>query len=182
MGVRTRKVWCQDTTGLIYPASNCVSLKKPPTVKSCFRVCEKHKHDLRWTMGEWSPCIPVKRTPPSTPCKQTSIAGVTRRTVNCIFKRTQRIVASEACEYFWDRPDSQMPCSLDCPQYCIVRKRNVSCIPPGCKSNGQWMEEVTDVVIAPDRDGMLCPSIDHRPVCSPELLPGLCKNSDDANR
>ncbi|XP_035210294.1 thrombospondin type-1 domain-containing protein 7B-like, partial [Stegodyphus dumicola] len=182
MGLRTRKVWCQDATGLIYPDSNCVSFEKPPTVKSCFRVCQKHKHDLRWTIGEWSPCIPVKRGLPSTPCRQTSIAGVARRTVNCLFKRTQRIVSSEACEYFWDRPDSEMPCSLDCPQDCIVRKRNVSCIPPGCKSNGQWIEEVTDVVIAPDRDGMLCPSIDHRPVCSPDLLPGLCKNSDNGNR
>ncbi|GBN79633.1 Thrombospondin type-1 domain-containing protein 7B [Araneus ventricosus] len=143
-GHRQRKVTCQDSFNFMVADSNCDESRKPPAVDQCFRVCDKHKSMLRWRIGVWSSCLPTVSMPTTT-CIGTSIAGLAHRKVSCAFGSAQKTVDSSACEHFWDKPESEMACSLDCPQNCIVARRNMSCTSLNCPDsasvNREWREK-----------------------------------------
>ncbi|GFY37869.1 thrombospondin type-1 domain-containing protein 7A [Trichonephila inaurata madagascariensis] len=163
-GHRVRKVSCQDSLNFIVEESNCDESKKPSTVDQCFRVCDKHKNVLRWRIGAWSSCIPSLSAPISS-CIGTSIPGMAHRKVSCFLTTTMKTVDSSACEHFWDKPETEMACSLDCPQDCILARRNISCSSFNCPSNTSVVKEVLDLVVAPTQGGTACPDSLNEPVC-----------------
>ncbi|KAF8778163.1 Thrombospondin type-1 domain-containing protein like [Argiope bruennichi] len=175
-GYRQRKIVCQDSFNFMVAESNCDESKKPPIIDQCFRVCDKHKGMLRWRIGAWSSCIPTESMP-TTSCIGTSIAGVAHRKVSCAFGSTQKTVDNSACEHFWDKPESEMACSLDCPQNCIVAKRNISCTSSNCPASTSLNKVVMEVVVAPTDKGIPCPEHLDDPVCPSASLYGECNDT-----
>ncbi|KAG8197859.1 hypothetical protein JTE90_024259 [Oedothorax gibbosus] len=184
-GSRLREVSCQDSSGLSVPESNCPPTTKPATVELCFKVCDEHKHRLRWQTEAWSRCHSIHRIPSCM--GRTSVAGVARRKVVCVYDLTGRVVDPAACENFWDRPEGEMACSMDvgsmleCPQDCVTTSRKVSCPPHNCPSKNKWntdYREITEVVVAPTEGGNACPIADLNPVCPSNFSAQDCQDTD----
>ncbi|PRD24352.1 UNVERIFIED_CONTAM: Thsd7b [Trichonephila clavipes] len=174
-GHRVRKVSCQDSLNFIVEESNCDESKKPSTVDQCFRVCDKHKNVLRWRIGAWSSCIPSLSAPISS-CIETSIPGMAHRKVSCVLTTTMKTVDSSACEHFWDKPETEMACSLDCPQDCILARRNISCSSFNCPSNTSVVKEILDLVVSPTQGGTACPEPLNEPVCPSQSFRHDCND------
>ncbi|GIY45004.1 thrombospondin type-1 domain-containing protein 7A [Caerostris darwini] len=180
-GHRVRKVACHDSLNLLVADSNCDQSSKPTTVERCFRVCDKHKNILRWRIGAWSSCIPLPSAKQRF-CIGRYVPGMAHRNVSCILETTQRPVDDSACEHFWDRPESEMACSLDCPTHCVVTKRNVTCNLPHCPLTIALTKEVVDLYVAPTEGGTPCPEELNSPVCPVLSLQEGCGGGIRTNR
>nr|XP_042906331.1 thrombospondin type-1 domain-containing protein 7A-like [Parasteatoda tepidariorum] len=177
-GKRVRHAICHDPTGsLEVDNSNCIESKKPSSTEDCFKVCEKHKEFLKWRIGKWSSCNPKTIHSSSVPCTGVSLPGLAERKISCIFTTTQNEVDISACEHFWDVPESKMSCSLDCPQDCVVRKKNVTCILDGCEKQHGWSREVTELVVSPSDEKSSCPKLSSETICRREMLTKICKST-----
>lgn len=93
----------------------------------------------RWRTSDWSACI----TETINHCSGKPITGTARRTVECVLTSDNIVVDNEACEYFWNKPESEMACSVDCPQSCVTAKKNVTCRVQACSKIITEIEEVT---------------------------------------
>lgn len=92
----------------------------------------------RWRTSDWSPC----NTKTINHCSGKPVTGIANRTVECVLTSENVVVDNEACEYFWDKPESEMACSLDCPQSCVTAKKNITCRVQECSKIITQIEEV----------------------------------------
>ncbi|XP_067134908.1 thrombospondin type-1 domain-containing protein 7B-like [Centruroides vittatus] len=164
-GEKERHVFCSNSEGFRTLETNCDINAKTPTVTTCFRVCEEHRNQLRWRVGEWGPCLSVEVSETSNVCKETTGRAV--RTVTCIYTSPKGIiekVEEAACARFDEKPDDTLPCSKDCPQDCIVTdfQRWTSC--NGCEAVNRTKSRI--VLVAPNKEGLTCPPLSIMKPCS----------------
>ncbi|XP_067130629.1 thrombospondin type-1 domain-containing protein 7A-like isoform X2 [Centruroides vittatus] len=164
-GEKERHVSCSDSEGFRTLETNCDINTKPPTVTTCFRVCDEHRNQLRWRVGEWGPCLSVEVSETSNVCRETTGRAV--RTVTCIYTSPEGIsekVEGAACARFDKKPDDTLPCSKDCPQDCIVTDFQPWTSCNGCEAVNRTKSRI--VLVAPNKEGRTCPPLSIMEPCS----------------
>lgn len=164
-GEKERHVSCSDSEGFRALETNCDINTKPPTVTTCFRVCDEHRNHLRWKVGEWGPCLLPEATETSKIFKETT--GRAIRTVTCIYTSPEGIsekVEGAACSRFDKKPDDTLRCSRDCPQDCIVTDFQPWTSCNGCEAVNRTKSRI--VIVAPNAEGQNCPPLSIMEPCS----------------
>ncbi|KAK2178091.1 hypothetical protein NP493_563g04022 [Ridgeia piscesae] len=118
-GTQMRNIWCAHKTGWQTLDVNCVSDARPIDTQECFQVCDFHRFQFGWQVGNWSECRPK---PGNGECDE--VFGVQTRNISCVAKCDDGHVPSDdVCSYFRKRPIGETTCRLKCPESCIDKFR-----------------------------------------------------------
>ena len=145
-----RNIWCAHKTGWQTLDVNCFSVPRPVHSRECFQVCDFHRFQFGWRVGNWSACQPK---PGKGDCDE--VFGVQTRGVSCIAKCDEgRVPSDDECSYFRPRPSLERTCRLPCPENCIVSEFG-----SWTECNSCWITKRTryrDVLAPPHNGGRRC--------------------------
>ncbi|XP_005315890.2 thrombospondin type-1 domain-containing protein 7B isoform X1 [Ictidomys tridecemlineatus] len=167
-GVQSRAVWCFHVEGWTSHLSNCDESSRPPTERSCFRVCDWHSDLFQWEVSDWHHCVLVPfaqgEVKPRTSECVTAQHGLQHRTVHCLQKLNRTMVASDICEHFAPQPPTEQACLIPCPRDCVVSEFSPwSKCSKGC---GKKLQHRTRAAIAPPLyGGVQCPNLTESRAC-----------------
>ncbi|XP_046319736.1 thrombospondin type-1 domain-containing protein 7B [Marmota monax] len=167
-GVQSRAVWCFHVEGWTSHLSNCDESSRPPTERSCFRVCDWHSDLFQWEVSDWHHCVLVPyaqgEVKPRTSECVTAQHGLQHRTVRCLQKLNRTMVASDICEHFAPQPPTEQACLIPCPRDCVVSEFSPwSKCSKGC---GKKLQHRTRAAIAPPLyGGVQCPNLTESRAC-----------------
>ncbi|XP_066542938.1 thrombospondin type-1 domain-containing protein 7B [Hoplias malabaricus] len=169
-GLQTRTVWCVHSEGWNTHPSNCRALDRPPSQRSCFKVCEWHQDLFEWAVSEWGGCSLAPLHSNELMRCVTAQRGVQRRSVRCVRTVNGSEVTERICEFFSPRPALEQACLIPCPLDCVL-----SDLSPwsGCSTTcGPGVQHRTRrVLAAPMYGGSECPNLTqtrpcaHQPPC-----------------
>ena len=131
---------------------------RPPEKRDCFHVCDFHRYQYHWKIGEWHACAPL---PGHVPCQQD--VGMRVRNVTCVAKCGGRAPSDDICASFVPRPRDREPCEQNCPRGCIVSDFGTWTSCDTC-----WVRNATryrTVVRAPSSGGKPCPPLTESRKC-----------------
>ena len=139
---------------------HCRKIPQPTNQRSCYKICEKHRHVVSWLVGNWSACT---RRDPSDPCQRGVMDGVQVRNVTCQEKKQKEILPEEVCEYFEPKPTAERTCNYKCPRDCIVAAFGDWSPCARC----DWLNSTRrrDVIAPPKNGGADCPPLSEQRPC-----------------
>ncbi|XP_014670848.1 PREDICTED: thrombospondin type-1 domain-containing protein 7B-like [Priapulus caudatus] len=159
-GMETRVVICiNKETGSIMRDEQCDEIKKPASLRTCFIVCEKHRHEVSWRIEPWTRCI-HPGTLSDSRC-EFSTQGLQYRSVKCVLNMTNALLSDHVCEHFFHKPPRKRTCDIPCPQNCVVAEFGEwsAC---DCRRN---QTRTRRIVIAPSGGGKACPPLSEARRC-----------------
>jgi hypothetical protein len=176
-GEKTRDVWCSRRDPAVTTASQagkshisdvsvsdnkCMAHARPMETDKCFHVCDFHRYQYHWHIGEFSSC---KARHGQAPCHEN--IGIRKRNVTCVAKCGGVAPSGSICQTFVPQPLTEEICEQECPRDCIV-----SDIGSWTTCETCWVRNATryrTVVRAPSNGGQDCPGLTESRKCSKQV-------------